>query len=191
MAERWQMAKLIPISTKGGDTGTSGLIDGVRLPKSAPVFGVLGDLDELNSWLGYALVTLPKELPEQCAAVRTIQKNIYLLCALVANADPKTVRLAEGELSTLEKNSLVLQKSMQQNWTQKFLYPGGTESASRIDIARTVCRRAERAVVALTQQQQVPNIVLQYINRLSDYLYVLRCFVNFHEGHEEALFDVS
>ncbi len=191
MAERRQMAKLTSISTKGGDSGLSGLIDGVRLPKSAPIFEVLGDLDELNSWLGFALVTLPKELPEQCVAVRNIQKNIYLLSALLARADAKTVKLATGELDTLERNSLALQRSMQQNWTQKFVYPGGTESAARLDIARTVCRRAERAIVAISQQQHIPEIVLQYVNRLSDYLYVLRSFVNFHEGHDEALFDVS
>ncbi|MCB9800595.1 MAG: cob(I)yrinic acid a,c-diamide adenosyltransferase [Pseudomonadales bacterium] len=183
--------KLINISTKGGDSGTSGLVDGVRLPKSSQIFVVLGDLDELNTWIGYSLVTLSQKLPEQSAALRHAQKNLYLMSALIAKADPNKVTLANEELTILEKNSLFLQKSMSHNWTQAFLYPGGTETAARLDIARTVCRRAERALVELSQQQHIPEIALKYVNRLSDYLYVLRCFVNFKEGYQEALFDTE
>ena len=181
--------KVINVSTKSGDQGTSGLIGGVRLPKSSHVFQTLGDIDELNTWIGYALVTLSKNLPEQSAALRHAQKNLYLLSALIAHADPQKVSLATGELSTLEKNSLFLQESMKSDWTTAFLYPGGTETAARLDSARTVCRRAERSLVALSHQQHVSEVVLKYVNRLSDYLFVLRCFVNFKEGYQEAQFD--
>lgn len=180
---------LINVSTKGGDKGTSGLIDGVRLPKSSQIFEVLGEMDELNAWIGYSLVTLSKQLPEQSAALRHAQKNLYLLSALIAKADAKKISVAEEELTILEKNSLFLQKSMKQDWTKSFLYPGGTETAARIDVTRAVCRRAERSLVKLSLQQRVPDIALQYLNRLSDYLYVLRCFVNFKEGYQEAVFD--
>lgn len=183
--------KIINVSTKAGDSGMSGLIDGVRLPKSSQIFVVLGDIDELNTWIGYSLVMLSQKLPEQSAALRHAQKNLYLLSALIAKADSKKVSVAEEELTILEKNSLFLQKSMQQDWTRSFLYPGGTETAARIDVARAVCRRAERSLVHLSQQQFVSDIALRYINRLSDYLYVLRCFVNFKEGYQEAQFDTK
>ena len=183
--------KIVNVSTKSGDGGTSGLIDGVRLSKASQIFEVLGTFDELNAWIVYALVLLSKKLPEQSAALRHVQKNVYLLSALIAKADSTKVSLAKGELNTLEKNSLYLQKSMKDDWTTAFLYPGGTETAARLDIARTVCRRTERELVALSQEQQVPQIALQYVNRLSDYLYLLRCFVNFKEGYEEAQFDVE
>ena len=183
--------KIINVSTKGGDDGSSGLIDGVRLPKSSHIFQVLGDVDELNSWLGYSLVMLSVKLPEQSAALRHAQKNLYLLSALIAQADPKKISVAQEELTILEKNSLFLQKSMKSDWTKSFLYPGGTETAARLDVARTVCRRCERSMVALSLEQRIPDIALKYLNRLSDYLYVLRCFVNFKEGYQEAQFDTK
>ena len=77
---------------------------------------------------------------------------------------------------------------MADDWHHKFLLPGGTVIGANLDIARTVCRRAERAVVSLDGEQQVRPVVLRYLNRLSDYLYILRCFINHALEYQEKQF---
>jgi cob(I)alamin adenosyltransferase len=77
---------------------------------------------------------------------------------------------------------------MEEGWTTKFLFPGGNETAAWLDVARTVSRRFERSVVRYSQDELVSPLILKYVNRLSDYLYVLRCFVNSRENYQERTF---
>ncbi|HSW89881.1 MAG TPA: cob(I)yrinic acid a,c-diamide adenosyltransferase [Patescibacteria group bacterium] len=165
------------ISTKTGDKGESGLADGRRLPKSDPIFDVLGTLDELNSHLGLCVIKVGQK-----SILLEIQNTLFQIGAQIAGS-AKT-KLTEKQLHILENESERLQQSMEEGWLTKFLLPGGSESAATLDISRTVCRRLERLLVA---HKTTPLIQL-YINRLSDYLYVLRCSENQRTGKQENIF---
>lgn len=200
------------ISTKTGDKGESGLANGVRLPKSELVFEVLGSLDELNSWLGVlaaefataletsnapetsktqkvqtrALKNYQKLLTTQRSFVLELQDTLFYIGAELAGS-PKA-RLQASALTQLEKRATKLQTSLEDDWTTKFLLPGGSRLAAQTDVARAVCRRVERVVVQYSTQQEVAPLVLQYLNRLSDYLYILRCALNSYSDVQEKQF---
>jgi cob(I)alamin adenosyltransferase len=194
MSKKTQM---ISVSTKKGDFGESYLADGKKLSKTAPIFEVLGNLDELNSHLGLIVAQLKfleltkevssKQVGLQLIFVEKVQELLFTIGAQLAGS--KKVSLQKSHLTDLESNSEKLQKTMEKNWTSKFLLPGGTVIGAQIDIARTVCRRAELQVVKFANQQEISQLILQYINRLSDYLYVLRCFVNQELGALEKKYE--
>lgn len=197
------------ISTKTGDTGQTGLANGERVSKTAPVITVLGELDELNSWLGLVVVEVKewliekhkrqptvsqeKPLAQACAAWFTekeemsflleIQEQLFVLGALVSRS-PK-VKESEIIIEKLEKREKELEKILAEGWHQNFVYPGGTYLAARIDLARAVCRRVElrwlSAGVLLPRAQK-------FLNRLSDYLYLLRCAANHADAAHEHYF---
>lgn len=178
--------KLIKISTKRGDQGQSGLISGRRERKSAPVFVAIGDLDELNSWLGLVVVQFGQEFQQYRDFLYQIQDTLFYLGAELAHS-PRT-KLTESQVEALERHSDQLQTELAADWHSKFLLPGGTALGAHLDIARTICRRAERAVVALAEVTTVRPVVFRYLNRLSDYLYILRCFVNHTLEYQERKF---
>lgn len=184
------MAKVTSITTKKGDAGESYLADGKKLPKDNLVFEVLGNIDELNSHIGMvvaqlrATVVVQKELLIE--QLEEAQSNLYLLSGMVADA-PK-LSFPKSKLDKIEKNADALQQQMAEGWTTKFLYPGGSVIGAYVDITRSVCRRCERVIVAYSREQAVKPIVLQYVNRLSDYLFILRCFVNLQFGVREKQF---
>lgn len=177
------------VSTKTGDKGQSGLANGQRVSKDSLIFEVLGTQDELNSWIGFSLVKLSDEFKDQKKFLTEVQDTLFYIGAELAQS-PKA-KLTQAKLDKLEKTSETLQDQMEKNWMSKFLFPGGHEGAARVDVTRTVCRRLERLVVRYSQETGVSPIILKYINRLSDYLYVLRCFVNFKEGFSEHPFEVE
>jgi cob(I)alamin adenosyltransferase len=179
-----------PVSTKQGDQGLSGLANGQRLGKDELVFEVLGTLDELNSWLGYCRVEL-KNFVEFDELLATVQGELFQMGAEFAQSPISDVSLLAKHLQELESKSMAWQKKLSDAWTVNFLYPGGVEAAARLDIARTVCRRLERLVVGYSRQLQagaVRPLVLQYLNRLSDVLFVMRCQVNLESQHTEKKF---
>ena len=174
----------ISVSTKTGDQGESSLADGQRVSKDHPLFDVVGTLDELNSWLGLVVVKLDAGFPEHQQFLLTVQHNLFYIGAEVA-LSPQT-KFNRESLTKLEKISENLQKSLQADWYQKFLLPGGTETGAVLDIARTVCRRCERVLVKADQEGcQIRPVIFKYLNRLSDYLFVLRCFVNHSLEYQE------
>lgn len=167
----------INVSTKTGDKGESGLADGRRVAKYSLVFTALGDLDELNSWLGLVVASmLDKQFAEQRAVLQQVQEQLFYVGAEVA-ASP-TTKLHPSALGMIEAESDKLQSSMAEDWTTKFLMPGGSPLGAYCDLARAVCRRAERSIAAYGAEGTISPLVRQYMNRLSDYLYVVRCFVN-------------
>lgn len=178
---------MLSITTKTGDKGESGLANGQRVGKDQLVFEVVGTLDELNSWLGLVAVKLGEAFEDHKKYIYEIQDTLFYVGAEIAQS-PKA-KLSQAAVTKLEKRSDTLQKSMEKNWVTKFLLPGGTELGAHLDIARTVCRRCERLVVAFSRQERVSQVVLRYVNRLSDYLYVLRCFVNQQEQYQEKKFE--
>jgi cob(I)alamin adenosyltransferase len=180
---------MLNVSTKTGDQGKSSLADGTRLAKDQPVFEVIGTIDELNSQLGLVVASLKqlnaRKLIEQTGFMETIQHELFTLGGQVAGAK---IKISAKFLKTLEQSSLNLQKQMEKDWHHQFVLPGGHEIAARLDVARAVCRRLERRIVTLISKQTLPAVVLQTINRLADYLYVLRCFVNQTLGKKEKYF---
>lgn len=168
--------QLLKVSTKTGDTGESGLADGRRVSKHSLVFSALGDVDELNSWLGLVVASMDQRFEQQKQVLLEVQEQLFYVGAEVA-ASPSTL-LKESALKKIEKESDKMQLLMADDWTTKFLLPGGSVLGGYCDIARAVCRRAERSVAAYGGEGTVRPLVRQYMNRLSDYLYVLRCYVN-------------
>jgi cob(I)alamin adenosyltransferase len=181
--------KILNVSTKTGDGGESGLITGERLPKNHPVFNVVGTLDELNSWLGVLVVKLREqaEFAIHVERMQEIQEALFFVGAECAGS--KQVKLEPSHLKKLEKWSSEMQNQLSGNWHNQFVLPGGSLIGAHADLARAVCRRCEREVVGLNQLFKVRPLVLHYLNRLSDYLYVLRCWVNHAEAYPERFFD--
>lgn len=176
----------IQITTKTGDTGESALANGQRLPKDSSHFAVVGTLDELNSWLGLVAASLPKQLEPLRDQLYSIQETLFYIGAEVANS-PKA-KLPSKKVSDLEKWQKNLENELEQHWHTKFLLPGGTVLGAQIDIARTVCRRTERILVAHARHHRGAAVLIRYLNRLSDYLYLARCYVNQQAAYQEIEF---
>lgn len=178
--------KILSVSTKTGDGGQSGVLTGERLPKNHPVFNTVGTLDELNSWLGLVITQMPAELDKYSQQLLEIQETLFYVGAECAGS--KVFKLQPEHLKTLETWSSSIQKQMADDWHNKFVLPGGTPLGAYLDLARSVCRRCEREIVSLSQHKQIRDLILRYINRLSDYLYVLRCFANHQVEYQEKFF---
>lgn len=180
---------MLSVSTKTGDAGKTSLADGTRLPKDHPVFEVVGTLDELNSHLGVVVAglrqTVDTSLEKHAAFLETIQHELFTLGGEIVGAKTE---VSQEFLDTLEKTSEKLQKKMEANWHHLFVLPGGHPIAAQLDVTRAVCRRLERRIVSLGKKRKISRRVFQTINRLSDYLYVLRCFVNQSLGKKERFF---
>ncbi len=172
------------VTTKTGDTGNTGLADGRRLPKTDPLFEVLGTLDELNSHIGFCITQL------ETAGVKemlfSIQHLLFTIGAVIAGA--KNVNVDRQDVMKLEQEIDRVQQTLKESWHAQFVLPGGSTSAATLDIARAVCRRLERVVLSYAQVQKVDQQLCIYLNRLSDYLYVLRCSENGRQHTREQYF---
>lgn len=174
------------VTTKAGDKGVTGLANGERLGKQEPVFEAIGTVDELNSWLGLIVARLDRRYPKQKKFLLFVQDKLFVMGGELAQA-PKC-KITDNFLKRIEAQSQKLQKEMADGWHTQFLLPGGTELAAWVDIARTVCRRCERVLVDYGTQYKVSPVLLKSVNRLSDYLYVLRCWINWHAEYSEKEF---
>lgn len=173
--------------TKTGDKGESNVLVGGRLPKNHPVFEVVGTLDELNSFLGDAVVSADITLKPE---LQRIQYHLFTIGGMVAGS--KSVEITAKELNTLEERIDFYQANTRDDWYKNFLLPGGSPLAAKIDICRSVCRRLERRLITLSQDSSLTTnhqspvlssfseggLIMQFINRLSDYFFALRCYVN-------------
>lgn len=178
---------MISISTKTGDDGSSALANGTRLLKGHQVFAVIGALDELNSWLGLIVTMFDESHQLHQKFLTDLQETLFYIGAEIAES-PKA-RLKKSALSKLEKQADRLQTNMAEGWHTTFLLPGGTPLGAYLDIARTVCRRCERESWRYHHShRQISPLILQYLNRLSDYLYLLRCWINHQQMYHEKQF---
>lgn len=170
-----KMVFLSRIYTKSGDRGETGLGDGTRVPKDALRVEAFGQVDELNAALGLVLANCP-DCPE-AAFLRAIQNDLFDvgadLCVPPAAGEDagKCLRVTAVQAERLEKAIDRLNENLQP--LNSFILPGGSLAAAWLHLARTVCRRAERAVVTLMHGETVNQQVLIYLNRLSDFLFVL------------------
>ena len=164
------------IYTRTGDDGTTGLYGGNRVPKSDPRLECLGVLDELNAHLGLARVLARDVLVDQIA---TIQSELLALGAHLAAGERAPERLPEIHSTAVGRLEAEIDSAdAQLPELRQFILPGGCELAGRLHLARTVCRRAERRVVALESAPHSSRLAQIYLNRLSDWLFVMARLAN-------------
>lgn len=182
------MKKITKVYTRGGDKGLTSLVGGQRVSKASTRLEAYGTVDELSSHLGLLAAMLP-ESHEQQMVVR-IQNCLFNVCTNLATDQEQTplypsAHLPEGEIQILEQEVDTIMAELPER--QGFILPGGTQEAAQAHVCRTVCRRAERRIVALSEVALVSPEVQQYINRLSDYLFVLAKKLNFITGKSEKI----
>lgn len=158
------------IYTRTGDDGTTSLIGNTRVSKNHPRVEAYGTLDELNAHLGL----LSAALDDCCtkAFIEQIENNIFTLGSYLATDKECECNLDTMEIEVLEKAIDTLEAGLPT--MQGFILPADTEAAARANVCRTVCRRAERAIVTLQESSNVDTKATVYINRLSDYLFLLQ-----------------
>lgn len=172
--------RLSKIVTRTGDKGTTGLADGTRVSKDNMRIHCLGTVDELNSHLGLLLCEV---LPDDIRTLLlTIQNDLFDLGGSLAYP---VAPFSEDKLARLDEAIEHYNKNLPP--LKEFILPGGTRAACQCHIARTVARRAEREMVALSQLEEPPANGLPYLNRLSDLLFVLSRVLNRGEGQAEVL----
>ncbi len=178
------MVRLNKIYTRTGDDGTTGLVDGSRLPKHAPRMEAIGAVDEANSAIGLAVCALGTS--PHAAVLTRIQNDLFDLGADLATPGEDftpgemTLRLVSSQAEWLESEIDAVNDHLEP--LRSFILPGGSEGAARVHVARAAARRAERAATALAAADPVNPAALAYINRLSDYLFVLARAVNADAG---------
>ena len=180
--------KITKVYTRGGDKGQTSLVGGQRVSKACVRLEAYGTIDELSAHLGL----LAAELPEghEQMMVERIQNCLFNVCTNLATDQSKTplypsAHLPEGEIALLEQEVDTIMHELPE--AQGFILPGGTREAAQAHVCRTVCRRAERRIVALSEEADVSPEVQQYINRLSDYLFVLAKKLHFIAGKQEKI----
>jgi len=169
------MSQRSKLYTRTGDNGTTGLLGPVRVSKADARIEAYGTVDELNATLGLALA-LDRERLEPY--VPTIQEQLFCVGAMLASVgDAEPVCVVDTEdVAQLER--WIDQMDQELEPLCAFILPGGAPAAAALHVARTVCRRAERRVVALAASEPVPRVIVQYLNRLSDLLFVLARWLN-------------
>lgn len=172
--------RLSAITTRTGDDGTTGLGDGSRLRKDAPRIAALGDVDELNSVIG---LLRTETLPEPVQAdLNTIQHDLFDLGAELCI--PGHTAVTDGQVAFLDQRLAHYNSTLPP--LREFILPGGSRSAALAHLARTTARRAERAVVTLEQHDTLNAAVRQYLNRLSDLMFVLARHINVANGTSDV-----
>jgi cob(I)alamin adenosyltransferase len=177
------------IYTRTGDRGETGLFGGGRVPKDDRRVEAYGDVDELNASLGLARAI--ELMPRVDEVLVPIQRDLFAIGALLATPDPVKMReqLAKARLD--EERVAQLEAAIDAGEAEleplrAFILPGGTPKAAALHVARTVCRRAERRVVTLAHDVEIPELAVMYLNRLSDLLFVLARVANRRAGAGEV-----
>ncbi len=181
------------IYTKGGDTGNTSLVGGQRVPKDAPRIEAYGTVDELNSSLGTAAVSCAEHdrLAPLGKILLRVQHELFNLGSILAtepaDVHPKQPRITEAEVKQLEHEIDAMNDGL--GTLRSFVLPGGTRVNAELHVCRTVCRRAERLLVAFARYEEVPAEAIQYLNRLSDALFVWSRWANHTLGVPEVLWE--
>ena len=190
------MVKLNKIYTRTGDDGSTGLVDGSRVSKSDARLHAIGEVDEANSVLGVVISAFERGGGDATcdnagdtaiiSGLRRIQNDLFDLGADIATPgttfepSPMELRIIGSQVDWLEEAIDAANDSLPP--LTSFILPGGSEAAAAMHVARATCRRAERALVAAAQHASINPLALTYLNRLSDYLFVLCRFINATRG---------
>jgi cob(I)alamin adenosyltransferase len=180
---------VVKIYTKTGDEGETGLFDGSRVSKYSPRVEAYGDVDELNAILGVALSFI-REDEELRACLLNIQRDLFAVGAHLADPTARVEAKRGDKVRLMEEKVVQLERWIDQFEEQlpplrQFILPGGSKGGATLHHARTVCRRAERRIVALSTQVQMTPHILTYMNRLSDFLFVAARLENLRRNRLE------
>ena len=177
------------IYTKTGDAGETGLFGGARIPKNSLRISAIGTIDELNACIGTARSQIADEAIDNL--LHRIQNELFNIGADLATLDTHSksdkLRISPAFVGTLEKDIDGLENQLPP--LTNFILPGGSVAGSTLHLARTVCRRGERSIVSLADAESINPAILPYLNRLSDFLFVLARLVNHRHGQPEPLWE--
>jgi cob(I)alamin adenosyltransferase len=190
MGQAVGMVRINRVYTRAGDDGTTALVGGQRVPKDSIRIEAYGTVDELNSVVGVAIAS--NVSPRLVEPLQTIQQVLFNLGSQLAldAADAGRIELPSVTMEHVSR----LEKLMDE-WNDElpdlksFVLPGGTVASAQLQVARTVCRRAERVILALRREEAVEPQVIAYVNRLSDLLFVAARVENADKGEAEVLWD--
>lgn len=177
------------IYTKTGDAGTTSMLGGARVCKSCLEMESIGEVDETNSFLGLLIARLAdiEKFKKEKEKLVGIQHNLFVIGASLAAVQMETKeikKLGNKEIVKLEKWIDAMEKDLLE--LKNFILPGGSKNSAVAFIVRTVCRRAERQVIALSKKYKLDQNIIKYLNRLSDLLFVLARWINLKSGVEEV-----
>jgi cob(I)alamin adenosyltransferase len=185
------------IYTKRGDTGETSLAGGQRVQKDSARIEAYGTVDELNAFVGLAVVSCEEMITRDprigllLVIVRRVQHELFnlgsILATLPEDVHPKQARITPAEIAQLEREIDGMNESLPS--LRSFVLPGGTRVNAELHVTRTVCRRAERLLIALSRVEPVPPETIQYLNRLSDAMFVWSRWVNHSIGKPEILWE--
>jgi cob(I)alamin adenosyltransferase len=175
--------RLSKIVTRTGDDGTTGLGDGARVGKDSARIAALGKLDELNSALGVVVAECPSE--RMRAILGSIQNDLFDLGGEISI--PGRSALWNAHVEQLERLVERLREPLPP--LREFVLPGGSRAAALCHLARAICRRAERSLVALGRAEAVSELSIRYMNRLSDVLFLAARTLNAEAGHPETIWN--
>ena len=167
------------IYTRTGDRGKTALLGGKRVAKDDPRVDSYGEIDELNAILGECAAVAPSSIREKLSGLQSL---LFELGAELATETPKATSITEADVLSLEREIDLMEEALAP--LKNFILPGGSVLASKLHVARTVCRRAERRCVGLYRDA---SLIIKYVNRLSDYLFVLARYANHLEGYPETV----
>jgi len=179
------------IYTKTGDRGETHLAGGQRIAKDSLRIECYGTVDELNAFVGMAGVSAAEAVPPLAAILRRVQHELFnlgsILATLPQDVHPKQARITPVEIAQLEKE--IDQANADLAPLRSFVLPGGSRLNTELHACRTICRRAERATVRLSREDQIPVEAVQYLNRLGDAFFVWSRWANHVLGEPEVLWE--
>ena len=174
--------RLTKIYTRNGDKGKTRLANGEEVSKDSLRVAAYGDIDELNSIVGLVSTENPDD--KLAVVLSSIQHTLFDLGGELASDGMIVGLVTDQHTTSLEKH--IDQMNSELPPLEEFILPGGTKSASLLHLSRTVCRRAERSIITLNQSETVAAEIIQYVNRLSDILFVMARYENHRSGNQEV-----
>ncbi len=170
--------------TGKGDKGSTGILADHRVSKSDEIVDAIGNVDELNSYIGLSIYYIRDEHLRK--ELRMIQNDLFIIGANLASLSNKAIKkaiMAPESVQRIEKAIEPMAAKLPE--LKQFVLPGGNEGAVHLHVARSIARRAERRIVAVSEKHGLDDAVVAYINRLSSFLFVAALYLNFNEGIEE------
>ena len=179
--------RITKVTTKTGDRGETSLGTGERVRKDHPRVNVLGDLDYLNSVIGWTVSSFSDSQIGQ--ELKKIQQDIFNISGDISLPDSESALLKKERIKDIEDHIDIITNKLPP--LKEFILPGGSELISRLHIARTSCRNAERSLISMYGNENLNQLHAKYMNRLSDYLFLLARLVKHNEGVKEEHWDLE
>ncbi|MDG1119447.1 MAG: cob(I)yrinic acid a,c-diamide adenosyltransferase [SAR86 cluster bacterium] len=173
--------RITKVTTKTGDDGSTGMADGTRLRKSDPIIHCIGEIDELNSLIGYLAAANDSE--KHKGSLIRIQNCLFNIGGSLSLGSDDSIK--EGDISFIEEEINLLNADLPN--LENFILPGGHSTSALAQLVRSVCRRCERSLVSLSEKREIEERKIIYINRLSDLFFVMARSINKEKNYQEVL----